>query len=84
MKTKRTVMLSLWIIYFVIFVASAVIDLAMSPGLDWALWVWIGLGIGFVITTANLIINYTTCPHCGRIVKAGGYCEKCGSKIEEK
>ncbi len=77
-------MLFLWAIYLVIFVVCAVIDLVTSPGLSWAPWVWMGLGIGFAISTVNMILNYTTCSKCRKMIKLDEYCSRCGHKITKK
>jgi len=62
LKERERIILFVWVIYFVVFVVCAVIDLAASPGLSWAPWIWMGLGIGFAISTVSMILNYTTCP----------------------
>lgn len=27
--------------------------------------------------------NMTTCPHCGKVVKKGNFCNKCGKKLSK-
>lgn len=85
MEEKKRNVLFLWIIYLVVFVVCAVIDLVISPGLSWAPWVWVGLGVGFAISTANMILKYTTCPKCGKMTKLDEmYCSRCGRKLTKK
>lgn len=84
MKERERTILLLWAVYLVVLVASAVADLVASPGLSWALWVWMGLGTGFAITTVNIILNHTTCPKCGKMTKLGEYCSRCGRRMAKK
>ena len=85
MEEKKRYVLLIWTAYLIIFVACAVIDLAVSLGLSWVPWVWAGLGIGFAISTANLILKYTTCSKCGKMIKTDDmYCSKCGVKSKMK
>ncbi len=84
MREREKIILFLWAVYLVVFVACAVIDLAISPGLSWAPWVWMGVGVGFAVTTVNIILNHTTCPKCGKMTKRGEYCSRCGRKMTRK
>lgn len=74
-------MIFMWITYLIAFILSAAIDLITSPGLNWSYWVWAGLGIGFAISTVNLILTHKTCPKCGKMLDMDdAYCGRCGHK----
>lgn len=84
MGEKKKYVLFIWIIYLIVFITCGVVDLAMFPGLSWAQWVWVGLGIGFAISTANMILTKRTCPKCGKMLdRDDAYCGRCGHRFKK-
>lgn len=84
MEEKKKYALFIWAAYLIVFIACGVADLATPPGLSWAHWVWVGFGVGFAITTVNMILTKRTCPKCGKMLNVDDvYCGRCRHKFKK-
>jgi len=72
----------LWLTGICGFVILGVLDLWGDGVLQWAHYIWLGVGLAMVIVTGAIAIFTNTCSQCGMMILFhDNFCRRCGKNI---